>query len=180
VAATTHSGDGLNEMTYNRCIGTRYCSNNCPYKVRRFNFFQYTKPEDPTYMLRSNPEVTVRERGVMEKCTYCVQRISRTRIELKKLDVPLAEAQNDQEKSAARQLMDREMEKLQTACQQACPTNAIIFGDYNWIYKHKSGDAPAMVNQLQKQPHDYSLLDELNTKPRTRYLSRFHNRGGNA
>ncbi len=172
VNATTHSAEGLNEMTYNRCIGTRYCSNNCPYKVRRFNFFQYTKPEDPTYLLRANPDVTVRERGVMEKCTYCVQRLNRTRVEIKKLEVQVSESQTGDEKSAARQLMDREMQKLQTACQQACPTQAIIFGDKNW---------PASeVAKLQKQPHDYGLLEELNTKPRTRYLARFTNRGGNA
>jgi molybdopterin-containing oxidoreductase family iron-sulfur binding subunit len=172
VNATTHSAEGLNEMTYNRCIGTRYCSNNCPYKVRRFNFFQYTKPTDPTYLLRANPDVTVRERGVMEKCTYCVQRLNRTRVEIKKLEVQLTESQTSDEKSAARQLMDREMQKLQTACQQACPTQAIIFGDRNW--------PNSQVARLQKQPHDYGLLEELNTKPRTRYLARFINRGGSA
>jgi len=172
VNATTHSAEGLNEMTYNRCIGTRYCSNNCPYKVRRFNFFQYTKPTDPTYMLRANPDVTVRERGVMEKCTYCVQRLNRTRVEIKKLEVQLSESQSNDEKSVARQLMDRAMQQLETACQQACPTNAIIFGDLNWPNSH--------VAKLQKQPHDYALLEELNTRPRTRYLTRFTNRGGNA
>ncbi|HEV8607701.1 MAG TPA: 4Fe-4S dicluster domain-containing protein, partial [Tepidisphaeraceae bacterium] len=172
VNATTHSAEGLNEMTYNRCIGTRYCSNNCPYKVRRFNFFQYTKPEDPTYLLRANPEVTIRERGVMEKCTYCVQRLNRTRVEVKKLEVQLAESQSGEEKSAARQLMDREMQKLQTACQQACPTQAIIFGDMNW--------PKSEVARLRNQPHDYALLEELNTKPRTRYLKRFINPGGAA
>jgi len=172
VNATTHSAEGLNEMTYNRCIGTRYCSNNCPYKVRRFNFFQYTKPNDPTYMLRANPDVTVRERGVMEKCTYCVQRLNRTRVEIKKLEVQLSESQSGDEKSAARQLMDRSMQQLETACQQACPTNAIIFGDLNWPNSE--------VAKLQKQPHDYALLEELNTRPRTRYLARFTNRGGSA
>ncbi|HEV8379387.1 MAG TPA: 4Fe-4S dicluster domain-containing protein, partial [Tepidisphaeraceae bacterium] len=172
VNATTHSAEGLNEMTYNRCIGTRYCSNNCPYKVRRFNFFQYTKPTDPTYLLRANPDVTVRERGVMEKCTYCVQRLNRTRVEVKKLEVQLSESQSNDEKSAARQLMDRAMQQLQTACQQACPTQAIIFGDLNWPNSE--------VAKLQKQPHDYGLLEELNTRPRTRYLTRFINRGGNA
>jgi len=175
VAATSHSAEGLNEMTYNRCIGTRYCSNNCPYKVRRFNFFQYAQSQEPLYLLGRNPEVTVRERGVMEKCTYCVQRLNRTRIEMKKL-------QMNQDDPSARQKadlkgeMDRHMRDLQTACQQACPTQAIIFGDLNYQFSDDKGATRRSdVAILRDQPHDFGLLEELNTQPRTRYLYRFHN-----
>ena len=108
----------------------------------------------------------------MEKCTYCVQRINRTRVEIKKLEVQVSESQSKEDKIAARLLMDRAMQQLETACQQACPTHAIIFGDKNWPNSE--------VARLQKQPHDYGLLEELNTRPRTRYLSRFTNRGGTA
>jgi len=151
VGATVHSAEGLNDMVYNRCVGTRYCSNNCPYKVRRFNFLDYTPPEGSPVYLQSNPSVTIRARGVMEKCTYCVQRINAGRIR--------AEKEN-------RRVRDGE---VKTACQQVCPVEAIVFGDKN--------DPHSAVAQLKRETTDYALLAELNTQPRTTYLMRVVNRG---
>ena len=169
VGATTHSSEGLNEMTYNRCVGTRYCSNNCPYKVRRFNFLQYSDLDTPSLQLGRNPDVTVRSRGVMEKCTYCVQRIQRARIDLEELAAARGDAASPQQQLEIHRRMDDRLAALEPACAQACPTRAITFGDLNW--KTASG-AVSAVKALQMQPHSYALLAELNTQPRTRYLAR--------
>jgi molybdopterin-containing oxidoreductase family iron-sulfur binding subunit len=172
VGATMHDSEGLNVMVYNRCVGTRYCSNNCPYKVRRFNYLdwqsqdprhdKYPKPwlglpdqqqmetVPPVKRMMFNPEVTVRMRGVMEKCTFCIQRIHKTTIDKRAHNEPLKD------------------DEIMTACQQSCPTQAIVFGDLN--------DPKSRVSRWQSEERAYGLLDEaLNTKPRNRYLAKVSN-----
>jgi molybdopterin-containing oxidoreductase family iron-sulfur binding subunit len=155
VGATMHSDDGLNEMVYNRCVGTRFCSNNCPYKVRRFNWFDYNAEIAETERMVKNPEVTVRGRGVMEKCTFCVQRIRR--------------AQKDAELAG-----DQATEPVMTACMQTCPTRAIVFGSLT--------SPGSEVARLRDDPRAFSALEQLGTEPRVRYLARSDSasdRGGN-
>jgi MoCo/4Fe-4S cofactor protein with predicted Tat translocation signal len=149
VEATVHSSEGLNDMVYNRCVGTRFCSNNCPYKVRRFNFLAFADFDTPSRRLQYNPEVTVRSRGVMEKCTYCVQRIRRAEIDGETQQRPLRDGE------------------VVTACQAACPTGAIVFGDMN--------DPQSQVKQDKDSPLHYGLLTDLNTLPRTTYLAELRN-----
>ncbi|HZH04463.1 MAG TPA: 4Fe-4S dicluster domain-containing protein, partial [Myxococcaceae bacterium] len=149
VNATVHDDEGLNEMIYNRCIGTRYCSNNCPYKVRRFNFLAYNNDIPEVQRMQKNPQVTVRSRGVMEKCTFCVQRIESKRI---------------QTRIEGRRIQDGE---LQTACAQACSGDALVFGDLN--------DPNSKVSRQHRDARRYDLLHHLATKPRVAYLARIKN-----
>ena len=149
VEATAHSAEGINEMTYNRCIGTKYCSNNCPYKVRRFNFLQWADQTTPTIQMMRNPDVTVRSRGVMEKCTFCVQRVNSARIQAEREDRAVREGE------------------VKTACQQSCPTNAIVFG--NLIQKDSS------VRRLREHAFSFSVLPGLATHPRVTYLAKIRN-----
>ena len=149
MGAKVHDSEGSNVQVYNRCVGTRFCSNNCPYKVRRFNFLQYVQSSSDTLLAQRNPEVTVRRRGVMEKCTYCIQRIEAAHIEADKQD---------------RRIGDGE---VLTACQAVCPTQAIVFGDLS--------DGRSQVAQAKASARHYVMLGELNTRPRTSYLARVRN-----
>jgi molybdopterin-containing oxidoreductase family iron-sulfur binding subunit len=150
VNATVHGPEGLNEMVYNRCVGTRTCSAYCPYKVRHFNFFEYSATDEASLKAARNPNVTVRSRGVMEKCTYCVQRISAARRQAKKERRPIAEGE------------------VVTACQAACPTQAIVFGNLR--------DPDSAVSRARASRRNYALLEELNTRPRTTYLAKLRRR----
>ncbi|MBI4417938.1 MAG: 4Fe-4S dicluster domain-containing protein, partial [Ignavibacteriales bacterium] len=149
VQATVHSAEGLNQQVYNRCVGTRYCANNCPYKIRRFNWFDYPRENQKENMVL-NPDVTVRSRGVMEKCSFCVQRIQEAKIEAKRTAVPVGDDQ------------------IQTACQQSCPARAVVFGDLN--------DPASRVSAMVKDPRQYQILAELEVRPSVSYMTVVRNR----
>jgi molybdopterin-containing oxidoreductase family iron-sulfur binding subunit len=149
VGATTHSADGLNDMAYNRCVGTRYCANNCPYKVRRFNFLDFTGQVPETRRMQYNPNVSVRMRGVMEKCSYCVQRIQEAKITARRDNRPLRDGD------------------IKVACQQACGAGGITFGDLN--------DPTSRVAKLAKLDRQYKLLPDLGVQPRTSFLAKIRN-----
>jgi molybdopterin-containing oxidoreductase family iron-sulfur binding subunit len=150
VLATVHDDEGLNVQVYNRCVGTRYCQNNCPYKVRRFNFFDHWKSYEGTMNMVWNPDVTVRTRGIMEKCTFCVQRIR---------DV------KDKSKDAGEKVKDGD---IKVACQQTCPTDAIVFGDLN--------DPQSRVSKLKESPQAFRVLEVLNTRPAISYMTKVRNK----
>jgi molybdopterin-containing oxidoreductase family iron-sulfur binding subunit len=149
VGATVHDSEGLNLQVYNRCVGTRFCSNNCPYKVRRFNFLQYTDLDTESLKAQRNPDVSVRNRGVMEKCTYCIQRIETAHIAAGKDSRPITDGE------------------VLTACQAVCPTLAITFGN--------TADPDSAVSRAKASPLEYTLLEEQNTRPRTTYLAQLRN-----
>ncbi len=151
VLATVHSDEGLNQQVYNRCVGTRYCANNCPYKIRRFNWFDYPRDDEKQNMVL-NPDVTVRSRGVMEKCSFCVQRIQEEKIKAKKEGIPISDG------------------AIKTACEQSCPAQAIVFGDMN--------DAKSRIASLQEHPRNYTVLGELETRPSVGYMTMIRNRSG--
>jgi molybdopterin-containing oxidoreductase family iron-sulfur binding subunit len=183
VNATVHDEEGLNAMAYNRCVGTRYCANNCPYKVRRFNFFDWNKRKtdelyqgplgdknDSSVDMGKNPDVTVRMRGVMEKCTYCVQRIQESKIRTKVNAQQKAKFDSGKDGSGI-QLSTQDLKvpdgTIKTACQQVCPSDAIAFGDIS--------DPTSEVSKLKNNPRDYSVLGYLNTRPRTTFLAKVRN-----
>jgi molybdopterin-containing oxidoreductase family iron-sulfur binding subunit len=151
VVATVHTSEGLNAQVYNRCVGTRYCANNCPYKVRRFNWFDYRR-DDPRSELVLNPDVTVRSRGVMEKCSFCVQRVQEAKAEGKRTGRPLRDGD------------------VRTACQQSCPADAIVFGDL--------ADPESAVSRVRADPRRYRVLEDLNVEPSVSYLTKVRHREG--